>query len=72
MKTEARKGTTNQVQNSSPQDQEWLDQPEIDRMNYGADFQGHHLHNGFDSKACCSLNGRHWKGNESVSMTQTS
>jgi hypothetical protein len=33
-------------------------------MNYGANFQDLHLQNAFDSKACCSLNGRHCKTQE--------
>ena len=37
-----------------PQDQEELDQLEIDKMNILEVAPGHHLHNEFDSRACCN------------------
>lgn len=55
-----------------PQDQGWRGQLETDRMNYGANFQDSPLHSGFDSKACCSLDERHWKAIEKkISVEET-
>lgn len=55
-----------------PQDQGWRGPLETDRMNYVANFQDSPLHSGFDSKACCSLDERHWKElKKNISVEET-
>lgn len=39
-------------------------------MSYEANFLDYHLQSAIDSKACCSLNEKHWKAKQEVREKQ--